>query len=61
MPSDVDLGQEIDILSGRCIIVSMDFRHHATADPTLTWAVTGKPFDIGVGGNHLGVGLRIGL
>lgn len=47
--------------SGRPVIVSLDFRHQATTDPTFTGSVTGTPFDIGVGGNQVGVGLRIGL
>ncbi len=55
------LGYEVGTWSGRPVIVSLDFRHHATADPTLTGSVTGTPFDIGVGGNYLGVGLRVGL
>ena len=55
------IGYGIGTWSGRPVIVSLDFRHHATADPTLTGSVTGTPFDIGVGGNHVGVGLRIGF
>ena len=55
------LGYEFGGPSGRPIVVSLDFRHFATADPTFRGAVTGTPFDAEVGGNYLGVGLRIGF
>jgi len=45
----------------RPVIVSLDFRHYATADPTFKGSVTGTPFDTEVGGNYVGVGLRFGL
>ena len=57
----VDLGYELGGSDGRPVIVSLDFRHCATADPTFKGSVTGAPFDAEVGGNYVGVGLRFRL
>ena len=55
------LGYEIGGLGDRLVVVSLDYRHIATADPTFKGSVTGTPFDTEVSGNYLGIGLRIGF
>ena len=55
------LGYEIGSSDDRPVIVSLDFRHFATANPTFRGSVTGTPFDTEIGGTYMGVGLRIGL
>ena len=55
------LGYKVAGSDDRPVIVSLDFRHYATAEPTFKGYVTGTPFDTEVGGNYVGVGLRFGL
>ena len=55
------LGYRIGGSDDRPVIVGLDYRHHAAADPTFKGSVTGTPFDAEVGGNYVGVGLRFGL
>ena len=55
------LGYELGGSDDRPVIVTLDFRHFATSDPTFQGSVTGTPFDSDVSGNYVGVGLRFGL
>ena len=55
------LGYKFGGATDRPIIISLDFRHYATADPTFKGSVTGTPFDTEVGGYYVGVGFRFGL
>lgn len=55
------LGYEFGGSDDRPVIVTLDFRHFATADPTFRGSVTGTPFDREFRGNYVGVGLRFGL
>ena len=54
-------GYEIGGSDNQPVIVTLDLRHFATADPTFKGSVTGTPFDKEVSGNYVGVGLRFGL
>ena len=55
------LGYRVGGSDDRPVVISLDFRHFATADPTFKGALTGTPFDAEVGGNYVGIGLRFGL
>lgn len=55
------LGYKVGGSDDRPVVLSLDFRHFAAADPTFEGALTGTPFDAEVGGNYVGIGLRFGL
>ena len=55
------LGYEVGGPRGRPAILSLDFRHFATADPSFEASATGPPSDAEIGGTYMGVGLRIGF
>ncbi len=55
------LDYEVGGSEDRPVIVSLDFQHFDTADPTFRGSVTGTPFDTELGGTYVGIGLRIGL
>lgn len=55
------LGYRVGGSDDRPVVISVDFRHFATADPTFEGALTGTPFDAEIGGNYVGIGLRFGL